>query len=310
MLNDQDNSQYNTTVGDEQFTNDSDELDLDSLDNDVDEIGFEDDVKSKGKLDVSPVDFGAFESKKTKKANLKEYHENDADFIGSDLDNKYAGEDFSDEEIEGFGKKLNYTDPVELSHLKKQLNKEKTGDGKHNYRLSPEEFNTLLGSDDEIIDEEDEFEPQGEYVDDEEPFEPQGGYTLGNAGGYLVQISDDGDSARVKYNDDEEVSDWLPIEYVENQDGEEDEDGLPMFEPVIDPEGLNIPLNMVMRLNRGVNTSKYKNESAEEPMYEMDEEALTEAIFSAITQVKEENEKQKVLNKLSESIVKDLKKKV
>ena len=88
--------------------------------------------------------------------------------------------------------------------------------------------------------------------DDNEPFIPQGSYTISNAGGYLVQIDDSGEMARVKESfggEDGLVSDWLPIEFVEDEDGELDGDGYPDMIPVIDPNGYNIPLNQVMRIN-------------------------------------------------------------
>ena len=65
-------------------------------------------------------------------------------------------------------------------------------------------------------------------------------------------ISDSGDAAKVRDaygSDNPETSDWLEIEYVPNEDGEMDEEGNPEMEPVIDPNGYNIPLNMVMRIN-------------------------------------------------------------
>ena len=86
----------------------------------------------------------------------------------------------------------------------------------------------------------------------EEEFTPHGTYTLGNSGGYEIMISDSGDAAKVRDaygSDNPETSDWLEIEYVPNEDGEMDEEGNPEMEPVIDPNGYNIPLNMVMRIN-------------------------------------------------------------
>lgn len=81
----------------------------------------------------------------------------------------------------------------------------------------------------------------------EEEFVPHGSYTVSNSGGYLIMISDDGDYAKVKDafgSENPEISDWLEIEYIED----EDEPGELMA--VIDPEGYNIPLNQVMRINR------------------------------------------------------------
>jgi hypothetical protein len=78
-----------------------------------------------------------------------------------------------------------------------------------------------------------------------EEFTPHGGYTVSNTGGYLIELSECGDSARVKDDygsDNPQISDWLEIEYVEDEDTGE-------LEPVIDPNGYNIPLNLVMRLD-------------------------------------------------------------
>lgn len=69
-------------------------------------------------------------------------------------------------------------------------------------------------------------------------FKPHGHYTVSNAGGYEVMLSDCGEAAMVRDcfgSDDPQTSDWLPIEYVESEETKE-------MEPVIDPEGYNIPL--------------------------------------------------------------------
>jgi len=87
--------------------------------------------------------------------------------------------------------------------------------------------------------------------EDSEPFIVHGYYTLGNAGGYEVMISDDGDAAKVRDaygSDNPKTSDWLEIEYIADEDSEPDEDGDYELNPVIDPNGYNIPLNMVMRV--------------------------------------------------------------
>ena len=78
-------------------------------------------------------------------------------------------------------------------------------------------------------------------------FKVHGYYTISNAGGYEVELSDCGDSARIRdaYDSEQpEVSEWYEIEDV--IDSEEPEGDLI---PVIDPEGYNIPLNQVMRAN-------------------------------------------------------------
>lgn len=98
-----------------------------------------------------------------------------------------------------------------------------------------------------------------ESVDQEEQFVVHGTYTLGNAGGYEIMISDDGDSARIRDawgSNNPKTSDWLPIEYVDNEETGE-------LEPVIDPEGYDIPLNMTMRVNRFNETKELKEVSQE-----------------------------------------------
>lgn len=73
-----------------------------------------------------------------------------------------------------------------------------------------------------------------------------GTYGVSNSGGYEIMLDDSGDMAKVRDafgSDNPETSDWLPIEYIE------DEDTLD-YEPIIDPNGYNIPLSMVMRVRR------------------------------------------------------------
>jgi hypothetical protein len=80
-----------------------------------------------------------------------------------------------------------------------------------------------------------------------EEFQPHGTYTVSNTGGYEIMLSDDGEMARVKDafgSDNPKISDWLEIEYVDDE-----ETGEPTA--VIDPMGYNIPLDQVMRINRG-----------------------------------------------------------
>jgi hypothetical protein len=43
-----------------------------------------------------------------------------------------------------------------------------------------------------------------------------------------------------------ETTDWLPIDWVTDEDNI-DEDGFPEMEAVIDPDGFNVPLSLVMR---------------------------------------------------------------
>lgn len=78
-------------------------------------------------------------------------------------------------------------------------------------------------------------------------FNVHGTHTVSNCGGYEVEISDDGETARVRTafgSARPEVSDWLPIVDV-SDDGDDSNDDANY---VIDPEGLYIPLNSVMRV--------------------------------------------------------------
>jgi len=75
-----------------------------------------------------------------------------------------------------------------------------------------------------------------------DPFVCHGHYTVSNCGGYEVQISDDGSSARYKDafgSEAPEISDWFEIQYSEDEEGEQT--------AVIDPQGANIDLNLVMK---------------------------------------------------------------
>ena len=77
-------------------------------------------------------------------------------------------------------------------------------------------------------------------------FKAHGGYTISNTGGYEIEISECGESARVKDaygNDNPTISDWLEIEHIIDEDSDNEED----YIAVIDPDGYNIPLNMVIR---------------------------------------------------------------
>lgn len=74
--------------------------------------------------------------------------------------------------------------------------------------------------------------------EEQDEFIPHGTYTVSNAGGYEIMLSDDGDQARVRDafgSDNPETSDWLEIEWVSGK-------------PVIDPYGYNIPMSQVMRI--------------------------------------------------------------
>jgi len=68
-----------------------------------------------------------------------------------------------------------------------------------------------------------------------------GYYTHSNCCSYGVILSDYGEAAKlVMNNEDCDTTDWLDIEYVFDEDEDE-------FVPVIDPEGYNISLNLVIR---------------------------------------------------------------
>ena len=70
-----------------------------------------------------------------------------------------------------------------------------------------------------------------------------GYYTYSNCCGYGVILSDCVESAKlVMNNEDCDVTDWLVIEHIFDEEEEE-------WMPVIDPTGYNIPLNLVMRAN-------------------------------------------------------------
>ena len=82
-------------------------------------------------------------------------------------------------------------------------------------------------------------------LNENEEFIPHGSYTVSNSGGYEIMLNDAGDAARVRDafgSDNPQTSDWLEIEYIPSEDGES--------EPVIDPNGYNIPLNQVMKIQQ------------------------------------------------------------
>ena len=71
-----------------------------------------------------------------------------------------------------------------------------------------------------------------------------GYYTYSNCCGYGVILSDSGDEAKlVMNNEDYDVTDWLNIEHIFDEDENE-------FIPVIDPDGFNIPLNLVVKTSK------------------------------------------------------------
>ena len=77
-------------------------------------------------------------------------------------------------------------------------------------------------------------------------FTTHGLYAISNVGGYLVQISESGDMARMKdsFGGDstsEEISDWKEIVYKDRDDGSGYTDA------IIDPDGFNIPVDRIMK---------------------------------------------------------------
>jgi hypothetical protein len=68
-----------------------------------------------------------------------------------------------------------------------------------------------------------------------------GYYVYSNCCGYGVILSDCGEQAKLVMNvETNEMTDWLDIEFILDTDENE-------FTPVIDPNGFNVPLNLVMR---------------------------------------------------------------
>ena len=82
-----------------------------------------------------------------------------------------------------------------------------------------------------------------QYDDEFDDFEADGFYTVSNAGGYEIMISDDGEKAKVRDafgSEHSKTSGWLRIEYDADEDANR----------IIDPNGYDIPLNMVMRIRK------------------------------------------------------------
>lgn len=74
-------------------------------------------------------------------------------------------------------------------------------------------------------------------------FRADGYYTIANAGGYEIELSNDGSCARLKdsYGSTHpQITDWLDVEHV-CQKGMDFE-----IIPTIDPKGHHIPLNLVI----------------------------------------------------------------
>ena len=80
-------------------------------------------------------------------------------------------------------------------------------------------------------------------------FVAHGVYTVSNAGGYEIMMSDCGSMAKVRDafgSDNPQTSDWLDIESILICGNYEDKEE---FYSVIDPQGYNIPLDLVMQTN-------------------------------------------------------------
>lgn len=144
-----------------------------------------------------------------------------------------------------------------LDELKLTL-KEDFGDILEEYYLddmSPSDAAEILSIDEYIIDKFTEYgeneqidESLNESVEDDKEFNAHGYYVISNNMSYLVEVSEDGDMARLKDPDSGEITEWLPIEYGPQEDDEIDD--TKEWIPYIDPEHYNIPLNQVMKINR------------------------------------------------------------
>ena len=137
--------------------------------------------------------------------------------------------------------------------------------------------------------------------DDDEEFIPHGSYPISNSGGYEVMLSDSGDAAKFRDaygSDNPQVSDWLPIEYVPNEDGEMDDEGYPEMEPVIDPNGYNIPLNMVMRINETKKGRFSISKAVNEMENIIEDDDKLESIINSLN----ESEKKRLLNTLKKKV--------
>ncbi len=166
----------------------------------------------------------------------KEFEKKRWDLIESEFENQFGRKyQIYDYKVSGIARD-DFSEDVK-NKIRSLLDKE------HDYYKAFELHNAQLRK-------KDKFSAGGE-IDD---FVVHGSYTVSNSGGYEIMLSDDGEAARVRdafsFDNDssKRTSDWLPIEYILNEEGEKDDDGDYPIEPVIDPKGYNIPLNMVMRV--------------------------------------------------------------
>jgi len=85
-----------------------------------------------------------------------------------------------------------------------------------------------------------------EWIKDDGSFNPQGSYTISNCMGYMVELDKTGDAARLGIMQDDgsyKVTDWLEIEHIIGEYVDE-------FDSVIDPNGFNVPLDQVIKIER------------------------------------------------------------
>jgi hypothetical protein len=72
--------------------------------------------------------------------------------------------------------------------------------------------------------------------------EIHGYYVKSNSCSYGIHLSDDGEQAKlIMNNEDCTTTDWLDIIWCSIEDEE--------WEPIIDPDGYDVPLNHVVRAN-------------------------------------------------------------
>ncbi len=72
--------------------------------------------------------------------------------------------------------------------------------------------------------------------------EIHGYYVKSNNTGYGIHLSDCGEQAKLVMNDEDcTTTEWLDVIWCASDDEDEE------FEPIIDPDGYNVPLNMVIR---------------------------------------------------------------
>jgi len=107
-----------------------------------------------------------------------------------------------------------------------------------------------------------EFEDSEDFIteEDSEEFTPQGYYGVSNAGGYEIMLNpDDNDFAKIR-EPNGEITDWLPIEYDYNEEGE--------LVAILDPMGYKIPFDEIMDIgsvNEEYDVDEAKKDKKPEP---------------------------------------------